>query len=204
MKRRPAWERQVLKTVAQLVRLEGEHVSLDGGVTTENHTPAIREATKEIVEGRVIPLLRALAARDRVEALRLVRQFSNRNPVLETTSEETIPTVRPVPPAAAAMSWLKTVFATPPHDQAAQLHLEAETRKLMAGAAYWASPAGKRRRLANQLGTMTIDDPNEPDPDPQHKPTECYISMGDDRQQKDTDRLGRRMLGWLRSREANR
>ena len=206
LRRRPAWENQVFKTIAQLTRLEGEELSLDGGVTKENHTPAIREATKEIVEDRVIPLLRALAARDRAEALRLVRQFSNRDPVLETTGEHAIPARHPVPPGAAARSWLKTLFATPPHDQVAQRHLEIETRKLMAGAEYWSSPAGKRRRLAIQIGTMEIE---EPDPavvphsvqerrlvmDPDSDGLDTTHELAD---QKRTDRLGEKMLGWLR------
>ena len=196
MTRRPAWERQVLKTVAALVRLEGEQVSLDGGVTRENHAPAVSAALKPIVEDRVIPLLKALAIRDRVEALRLVRAFTHREPVIETV-RDIIPERQPIPPAAAAKSWLKTLFATPPHDQVAQQHLEGQTRRLMNGAAYWASDAGKRRRLAIQLGTMKADDPDPPYKlHPDDLDTTHTIELTTD--QRRTDSLGKRMLGWLR------
>ena len=82
---RPGWEKETIRTLASLVRLEGEHVSLDGGVTREDHTPQIRAAMQEITENRVIPLLRALAARDRAEALRLVRAFTHREMVMDET-----------------------------------------------------------------------------------------------------------------------
>ena len=128
---RTNWEKETIRTIASLVRLEGEHVSLDGGITTENAAPAINRALEDIVEHRVIPLLRALAARDSAEALRLVRQYTHREMVLEETGE-LVPDREPLPPAAGAALWLKTVMETPPHDSKAQERLSKANQRLMA------------------------------------------------------------------------
>ena len=126
---RPDWELQTMKVIAALVRLEGEQVSLDGGVTRENHAPAVSEALKPIVEDRVIPLLKALAKRDRKEALHLVQMFTHREPVVEKIADYGIPEHPPVTPKVAVASWLKTLEATPPHDKQAQERLK-ESREI--------------------------------------------------------------------------
>ncbi len=65
---RPAWELRVLEALVNLVRLEGADISMDGGYTAENHAPAIRAASRDWTEQRIVPLLVALIDRDRLKA----------------------------------------------------------------------------------------------------------------------------------------
>ena len=144
--RRPDWERRAIAALVRLVRYEGAHLSLDGGVTRTDHTPAIQAATKEIVEGQIIPLLRALYTRDRTAATNLARQV---NPNLQIEQTDEILPQRPERPQVAAMRWLETLLETEPGNEADQAELDRQSQAMDQSAAFWAGPEGKEARKEN-------------------------------------------------------